>query len=408
MELQGQPKAVFTETATTTLLATLLAASVDVIIIEGDALDLTNQVPSEIIQLTVTDPPYESINRHRAIGTTTRLKGKWFETVSNDYLSVMLNALHRVQDKHSHLYVFCDSETEHVLLTGTNPYVPTAKTFRPSPLTLSGFTAWPTLNWIKVKNEIDEVDDLTDDAVRIGMGYHWRRSSERIIFLEKGKRPLHRKEWSDTLIGMPAVKKTDFPTRKPANVLRRLILNSSDEGGLVFDPFAGSGAVGKVAVNLDRRALLFDTHLSESILHGWPSNKRVMIIHKSNQVTVLGPEMDTHFSKSSLDMYIKNELVETAVTSLNDVSDTENRYPDTEDIYSTTEDIYSTTEDEDTYTPSTDELIVEATYCTNNINNTENSSLQEQATGTFGLPPINTVKAASVDKLQPTRRRKKV
>ncbi len=42
------------------------------------------------------------------------------------------------------------------------------------------------------------------------------------------------------------------PTVKPLNIIRQLIVNSSQEGGIVIDPFIGSGTTA-VAARLENR-----------------------------------------------------------------------------------------------------------------------------------------------------------
>lgn len=39
----------------------------------GDAVDWLRTLPTGAVDLLITDPPYESLEKHRAIGTTTRL-----------------------------------------------------------------------------------------------------------------------------------------------------------------------------------------------------------------------------------------------------------------------------------------------------------------------------------------------
>ena len=39
-----------------------------------DAIEWLRTLPSASVDLIVTDPPYESLEKHRAVGTTTRLK----------------------------------------------------------------------------------------------------------------------------------------------------------------------------------------------------------------------------------------------------------------------------------------------------------------------------------------------
>lgn len=62
--------------------------------------------------------------------------------------------------------------------------------------------------------------------------------------------------WTDITIpfwSMP--ENTDHPTQKPEKLLAKLILASSNEGDLVFDPFLGSGTTAVVAKKLNRRFL---------------------------------------------------------------------------------------------------------------------------------------------------------
>lgn len=54
--------------------------------------------------------------------------------------------------------------------------------------------------------------------------------------------------------------KVDHPTQKPVRVLRPLIEASCPPGGLVLDPFAGSGSVGVAALEAERRYLGAEIH----------------------------------------------------------------------------------------------------------------------------------------------------
>ncbi len=62
--------------------------------------------------------------------------------------------------------------------------------------------------------------------------------------------------WTDITIpfwSMP--ENTEHPTQKPEKLIAKLILASSNEGDLVFDPFVGSGTTAVVAKKLNRRYL---------------------------------------------------------------------------------------------------------------------------------------------------------
>lgn len=246
----------------------------DCLVLVGDCLKWLPEIMPGSVQLTVTDPPYESLERHRALGTTTRLKesksssNPWFECFKNQDYFALFAELYRVHAQNSHCYVFCDSETEHVILSGRNPYDKKLDAaLVQGPLTPRGqWTAWPTLTWLKVVRLHSTQDippeEVEERMVAAGMGYHWRRSGERILFLEKGKRKLTCLGWADTLLG-PKAGRSDFPTQKPFAVLRRLIENSSVADEVVLDPFAGSGATALTALKMGRRAILIEKHPSD-------------------------------------------------------------------------------------------------------------------------------------------------
>ena len=60
--------------------------------------------------------------------------------------------------------------------------------------------------------------------------------------------------WTDISVpfwSMP--ENTDHPTQKPEKLLAKIILASSEENGVVFDPFLGSGTTVAVAKKLNRQ-----------------------------------------------------------------------------------------------------------------------------------------------------------
>ena len=61
------------------------------------------------------------------------------------------------------------------------------------------------------------------------------------------------------------------PTMKPVGLLRRLVLNSSDVGGVVYDPFGGSGSVLIACEQTKRRCLTveLDPEYCRTIIARW-------------------------------------------------------------------------------------------------------------------------------------------
>jgi site-specific DNA-methyltransferase (adenine-specific) len=74
----------------------------------------------------------------------------------------------------------------------------------------------------------------------------------------RGKRPTD--VWFHTIVPTNGGEKTGYPTQKPAGVLRRLVTASSRAGGWCLDPFAGSGTLGAVCRELDRRYVMIDSN----------------------------------------------------------------------------------------------------------------------------------------------------
>src|SRR5438093_12809542 len=80
-------------------------------VVVSDAFDLLRSLAPESVDLVVTDPPYESLQIHRARGTTTRLTTNWCRTVPNERLTELLREAYRALRSDRHIYLFCDAVT---------------------------------------------------------------------------------------------------------------------------------------------------------------------------------------------------------------------------------------------------------------------------------------------------------
>jgi site-specific DNA-methyltransferase (adenine-specific) len=102
---------------------------------------------------------------------------------------------------------------------------------------------------------------------------------ETIIWAKKDKKSKHKfnynfmKKWDDKispenkqmrsiwhipLTPLSEKKQGKHPTQKPIELLKRIILSSSDKGDLIFDPFNGSGTTGVVASMHNRKYIGID------------------------------------------------------------------------------------------------------------------------------------------------------
>lgn len=196
---------------------------------QGDAVEWLRKIPDGEVDMACTDLPYESLEKHRAIGTTTRLKhsksssNDWFPIFKNERFEELFVEIHRVLAKNAHFYFFCDQETAFI-----------AKPIGEK----VGFRWRKALVW---------------DKVAIGMGYSYRARHEMILYFEKGKRKLNDLGIADII----TCKRVHGgrPTEKPVEVSEVLIRQSTNVGEVVADPFCGSGSTGVAALKLGRNFL---------------------------------------------------------------------------------------------------------------------------------------------------------
>jgi site-specific DNA-methyltransferase (adenine-specific) len=192
-----------------------------------DAVAFLRTLPAESVDIVVTDPAYESLEKHRAVGTTTRLKisagssNPWFSVFPNARFAELFAEVFRVLKRDTHFYLMCDPETAFI----AKPIAEQA-----------GFKFWKPLVW---------------DKRSIGMGYHYRARYEFVLFFEKGKRRLADLGIADVL-EVPRVR-GGYPAEKPSALSEIFLRQSSAEGDLLVDPFMGSGSSGVAALKLGRR-----------------------------------------------------------------------------------------------------------------------------------------------------------
>src|SRR5437764_10334106 len=109
-------------------------------LVQLDAVAWLRSLPSASVDLLITDPPYESLEKYRAIGTTTRLKhskassNDWFAIFPNARFPELFTEVYRVLRRDAHFYLYCDPETMFV----AKPLAEAA-----------GFKFWKPLIWDK-------------------------------------------------------------------------------------------------------------------------------------------------------------------------------------------------------------------------------------------------------------------
>jgi len=225
----------------------------------GDAIDMLKQLPDGFADLSIFDPAYESLEKHRKTGTTTRLshsKGSsndWFQTFPNTAYLPLFQQLYRVMKKGTFVFMLCDEETRDVVISGTKPQEDHRYPWDKAPALDAGFKFWKSWIW---------------DKKHQGMGYHGRCRYEFIIMLEKVEKKNKHRKLNDLsipdVLEFPRLKGPEYyPTEKPVELFELLVRVASDPGDMVIDMFAGSGNLGRACINQDRQFRLGDINTKE-------------------------------------------------------------------------------------------------------------------------------------------------
>ena len=207
----------------------------------GDALVLMKDIPAGSIDLIVTDPPF-AIDFKAKRSNYNRTQGKVIEGYNEipreiyyDFTVSWMKEAYRVLKRSGSMYVF------------------------------SGWT-----NLKDILNAIDDVGFITINHIiwKYQFGVFTKRrfvtSHYHILFVVKDERSykfnkvehypedvwvINREYWTG---------KVKTPTKLPLELVKKILLFSSDEGDIVLDPFGGSGTVAVAAKMLGRHFLVFE------------------------------------------------------------------------------------------------------------------------------------------------------
>ena len=99
------------------------------------------------------------------------------------------------------------------------------------------------------------------DAVRIPYDAETKKARTRSIFvgkkwLEVGYNP--KDVWSVSRLHRLHREREDHPTQKPLEIIERMVKSSCPEGGVVLDPFAGSGTTVEACYKNGRQCIAFE------------------------------------------------------------------------------------------------------------------------------------------------------
>jgi site-specific DNA-methyltransferase (adenine-specific) len=194
----------------------------------GDVREVLPSMPSESVDLIVTDPPYGiafSGNKYQT-EKYDELEGDH----SPELMASVADDLARVLKSDRHAYVFCRWDTLPAVLESYGQH----------------FNVDTTIVWDKAVHGMGDLED-------------WAPQHEFIVKCSKGRRELLTEKRQTNLIRQDDVRRTSdpnhHPTQKPTALLETLIDASSAEGEVVFDPFGGVYSSAVAAASMDRRAV---------------------------------------------------------------------------------------------------------------------------------------------------------
>ena len=225
-------------------------------LIAGDIFEVAPHLPRECVDLLVLDPPYNLTKNYG--GNSFRKSGRngyadWYRSV--------LDMLFPILKPNASVYACADWRTSAVI----------------EPILDAMFEVRNRITWEREKgrgakrNWKNSGEDIwfctmssdyyfNVDAVKLKrrvLAPYRHAGVAKDWWVESGEkyRLTHPSNmWTDLTVpfwSMP--ENTDHPTQKPEKLVAKLILASCEEGGLVFDPFVGSGTTTVVAKKLNRR-----------------------------------------------------------------------------------------------------------------------------------------------------------
>lgn len=201
----------------------------NVSIYQDDAISFLENLPSNSVDLIVTDPAYSGMNnklqlgKGRIVGKYSekgKENGKWFGEFqdSEENYTKFLSECKRVLKKSTgHIYIMFDSYS--LLSLGS-----------------------------VVRKYFDVKNLITWDKVNIGMGHYFRRRHEYIIFATNDNtRKIKNRKFPDVW-RFKRIHNSEYPTQKPVEVFQAMIYASAEKGFTICDPFLGSASSAIAAI----------------------------------------------------------------------------------------------------------------------------------------------------------------
>ncbi len=213
-------------------------------IIEGDSIEVLQQIAPESVDLIVADPPY---NLGKDYGNNHDLIG--FE----EYLHFSRIWLTLAQEKlkpTGTIYVFMGvrfvSYLYHILDQEIGMY----------------FNSWITWHYTQGIGKTRGFSPRHDDILMFTKSESFKFNLDNVRIPQKYYRERNNMAganpgdvWQFSHVHYSNPERENHPTQKPEGLVERIILASSDENDVVLDPFLGSGTTARVCQQLNRNCI---------------------------------------------------------------------------------------------------------------------------------------------------------
>ena len=251
--------------------------------IVGDCIDVMEKLPKKFVDLLVVDPPYNLAKDYH---------GNKFNRKSQDeYREYTIEWLEKVipllKDTAS-IYVCCDWKSSLVIGDVLHDY----------------FRVQNRITWQREKGRGAKANwkNGMEDVWFATVGKEYTFNLDKVKIRKKVIAPYKvngkPKDWEKTEWGnfrntcpsnfwddisipywsMP--ENTAHPTQKPEKLIAKMILASSNEGDVVFDPFAGSGTTAVTAKKLNRNYVVIE----QNELYGAWAQKRLEMAESDQSI----------------------------------------------------------------------------------------------------------------------------